>query len=306
MGKIFDRKTLVMPDSTIFEEKTISSNADIIVSDRAIVEYGLITNKRVFVGEKVRITGDLAAEDDIRIDMWSEIEGDIAGSKDISLGEKVRVLGKVSVGRDFDVGGDVTLEKGFEAKGWINIRNPLPLIIYVFMYVLELLKQGKSKEVEAILNELDTSTVEEEFLVSDIFLFVPEGSVIAPQDVRVKGNCWVGDNCKIVGNHFVAGDIKIGKNTTVYGAVRCGGDVKLGCNSVIQGDVECDGTLMLEDNGQILGDVVSSKVNLARNTIINGVIRAEDGVRFRTETSKLMTEKLERYNRGLDELDALI
>ena len=132
---VFDKNTLVIPDETIYEENKLLVNGDIILDDRTNVDYNMQTDKRIFVGEWVKVHGNIFADDDIRIDSYSEIEGDIVGGNDIYLGQRVKIGGKLTVGRDLDVGEDVTIKKGFDAKGWINIRNPIPLIIYFIIYL---------------------------------------------------------------------------------------------------------------------------------------------------------------------------
>ena len=70
----FDKKTLIIPDSTIFEEHNIVTNSDVIISDRTNIEYGIITDTRVFIGERVNTNGSISAKDDIRIDMFSAVK----------------------------------------------------------------------------------------------------------------------------------------------------------------------------------------------------------------------------------------
>ncbi len=301
----FNRKTFVIPDGTVFEERTLVTNADVIVADKSYLDYGIITDKRVFVGEKVVINGRISAVDDIRIDMWSAVMGDVIGENSVYLGDKVKVSGKVSVGRDFDVGDKVTIEKGFNAKGWINIRNPIPLVIYIFVYLIEMLRQGKSKEVEKVLNELEKSD-EKDFLISDCFLFIPRNSYITSQDVKITGSCIVGKKCKITGNYFVSGSVYIGAETEFYGAVRSTGNIKIGRKTTVYGDVECKEELVVEDSAQILGDVKSNSIEMFHNAIITGLLKAENGVKFKTQESDMMKEKLMRFNMKVDDVDNVI
>lgn len=302
---MFDKKTFVVPDKTVFEEHNIVVNGDVVVSDRSNLEYGIITDKRVFIGERVNAEGGISARDDIRIDMFSVINGDIDGRKDIYLGEKVNVFGKVFVGRDLDVGDDVRIEKGFEAKGWINIRNPIPIVIYIFIYLLEMLRQGKSKEVEKILKELEKED-DELFFISDDFLFVPKNSFVGVYETRMKGNVRIGNHCSLIGNYFVSGDIKIGNETEIYGGLNSEGNILLGEKSVVNGDVECKGKLIVGDGCQVFGDVVCKKVEMFRSALINGTINAENGVRFKTVEDENMREKVEKFNLGVDDIENVL
>lgn len=300
----FDKKTFVIPNDTIFEEKNVVIKGDAILADRSFLDYGIITDKRVFIGEHTKINGEINAKDDIRIDLWSEVNGDIYGGSDVYLGEKVKVFGKVSVGRDFDVGDGVLIQKGFEAKGWINIRNPIPLVIYIFIYLLELLRQGKSKEVEKILDELDSQ--EEKFLISDCFFFVPKNSWVSTNEVRINGNCRIGAKCRVVGNYSVSGAVKIGAQSELYGAVRAGGKAELGDKVTVHGNLDCKGALVIGESSQILGDVKCDRVELFRNVIITGMLKATDGVRFITAYDEAMKQKLERFNAGVDSTENIL
>ena len=145
---VFDRQTLVIPDGTIIEEDCIQSNGDVIIGDRCLVQFGIKTDGRIFIGEHVIIDGDLSATGDIRIDIFSRIRGNVHSKQNVYLGEKVTVDGKLSVTGDLDVGDSVNVKEGFEAKGWINIRSPIPMIIYIFIYLMQLLKMGHSEEIE--------------------------------------------------------------------------------------------------------------------------------------------------------------
>lgn len=302
---VFDKRTLVIPSNTTFEERTIVTKGDVIVSDRCEVHFGLLTDERIFVGENVIIQGNLIAKEDIHIDMWSRVIGDIDGKNDIYLGEKVKVDGRVKVGKDLDVGNDVKV-KEFDARGWVNIRNPIPIVIYLFIYLLQLLSQGKSEQVEQILKELEEEQKSEKMKVSEIFLFIPRDSFIHPQQLRLKGNCRIGDRCRVIGNYFVSGDVKVGNETEIYGAIKSKGNVSIGRNTTVQGNVECKGKLTVDSNSKILGDVKSNSVEICKNSTINGTIHALNGVRFRNPQPKEITEKIERFERGLDDLDGVI
>lgn len=302
----FDRKAFVVPDNTNFEEHVIVTKGDAIIADRAFLDYGIITDKRIFVGARVKINGPLNAKDDLRIDMWSEINNDISSERDVYLADKVKVSGKVSIGRDFDVGDNVSIEKGFEAKGWINIRNPIPLVIYIFIYILELLRQGRSKEVDAILDELESSKGEEYFMISDEFFFIPKDSIVAHDRVKILGSCRVGNKCRITGNFYVTGDVKIGAETELYGSLKASGSVEANKKVVIHGDLECKGKLKLGEAVQLLGNVTCESAELFRSAIIQGTLKAQNGVKFRTPYDEVLKEKVERFNLGVDSTEGIL
>lgn len=300
---VFDKKTLVIPDEAKFEEHNIISKGDFIIGDRTDFGLGVITDGRVFIGEKARVKGSIVAKDDVHIDMWSQVDGDVSSEKNVYLADKVKIKGKLSVGMDLDLSDSAEVGK-FEAKGWINIRSPISFIIYIYLYVLELLRQGRSQEVEMILDELEEE--EKEYVISDVFMFVPNDSEISLQKAFIKGNCRIGEKCRILGNYIVSGKMKIGSNTRFHGSIGAGNDVDIGSDTNISGNISCKGALKIDANTYIHGNVKAKTVEMLKSTIVEGVIQAKEGVVFTTPVSKEIKTKIERYDRGLDDLDAVL
>jgi predicted acyltransferase (DUF342 family) len=304
---VFDKETLVIPNETVYENNHIQVTGDIILDDRTIVDYNLHTDKRIFIGEWVKIHGELNAEDDIRIDKFSEIHGDIVGGNDIYLGERVKVAGKLTVGKDLDVGDDVSIEKGFDARGWINIRNPIPMIIYFFIYLFNLLKRGHGEEVDRILKELDEQDQSpEEILVSDNFLYIPSGTVAEPDVIKIKGNCRIGGKCNLRGNYNVTGNFKIGDETELTGNIIAKGNIILGDNVKITGTLETKDHIIIGQECTITGDVTCRTLEMVQNTVIDGIIHAPDGVKLLPVAVEEMDEKLRKFDSGLDGLDEIL
>lgn len=300
---VFDKKTLVIPDNVKFEEHNIVTKGDFIIGDRANFGLGVITDGRVFVGEKTKVKGSITTKDDIRIDMWTQVEGDVTGEKNVYLADKVKIKGKLSVGRDLDLSDSAEIEK-FEAKGWINVRSPISLVIYIYLYLLELLRQGRSQEVEMILDELEEEN--EEFLISEVFTFVPNNSEITLQRASIKGNCWIGGKCRILGNYTVNGYLKVGNNTKFHGSIEAGKDVYIGSETDIVGTITSKGSVTLEAKAHIHGNVKAKSVEMLKSTIVDGTIQAQDGVVFTTPEAKEIKTKVERFERGLDDFDAVL
>ena len=300
---VFDRKTLIIPDNVKFEEHNIVISGDVIIGDRANFGLGIITDGRVFIGENATVEGSITSKDDVRVDMWSQIEGDVTSEKNVYLADKVKVKGKLSVGRDLDLSDSAEVGK-FEAKGWINVRSPISLVIYVYLYVMELLRQGRSQEVEIILEEMDEG--DEEFIISDVFMYVPNDSEITLKRSTIKGNCRIGEKCRILGNYFLSGDMKIGSNTKFHGSIGAGKDVDIGSDSEVSGSISCKGRANIGTNTHIHGNVKAKTVEMLKSTVIDGTIHAKNGVTFTTPKSKEVEVKLERFERGLDDLDAVL
>jgi len=287
-------KNLMIPDGTVFEERAIvtKGQTDVIVGDHAQLHYGVITQGRMFMGSRAIVTGNVEVGDDIRIDSWSSIDGDVSGGRDVHLGERVGIDGCLSVGRDLDVGDDVQLKGGFEAHGWINIRDPVPLVIYLFIYLIDLLGMGRGKEVEEILLELEEE--DEDILVGNDFLLIPANAVVGLEHSTIPGGGAVGEDCKLLGNYSIGGPLTIGVDTSVYGTVRVTGDATLGPGSLIYGDLWSDGNVSLGEGARVEGEVKAQGVEMYRSTVIKGEIRAS-WVRIHPSETRVAIEKLEQY-----------
>jgi len=84
----------------------------------------------------VSVENDIEAEGDCRLDTWCSVDGNVLVGEDAYLGERVTVTGRLMVSGDLDIGDDVTIEEGFEANGWIVIRNPVPTLVFYFIVSL--------------------------------------------------------------------------------------------------------------------------------------------------------------------------
>ncbi len=298
----FDRQTLVIPDKTCFEERVINTQGDVIIGDRSLLEFGIKTDGRVFVGEHTIMDGGIRAKNDIHVDIFSTIHGDVSSEGSIYLGEKVKIEGKLSVLGDLDVGDSVELEQGFEAKGWINIRNPIPTIIYIFIYLLQLLRMGKSEEIEKILEELEQhngATIP----ISDTFLFIPNNSIIGTTQSQVNYSLTIGKQCKISGNYTVQGTITIDDESVVCGTLAATGDIRCGKKVKIQGNIISKGEVIIDDNCIIEGKIQGEKISLSKTASVHGTVFANKGLTFTDPISKQTTELLQRYNHDVDVVD---
>jgi predicted acyltransferase (DUF342 family) len=302
LAMTFDRKTLVIPDKTCFEERKIITTGDVIIGDRSLLQFGVETDGRVFIGEHVITDGTIQAKNDVRVDIFSTIGGDIQSGGNVYLGEKVTVKGKLSLQGDLDVGDSVQIEHGFEAKGWINIRSPIPVVIYIFIYLVQLLRMGKSEEIEKILGELEQSEGDT-IPISDLFLFVPNNSIIGTTKSQVEYSLDIGKNCKILGNYTINGNITIEEETIIYGSLRATGNVYCGKKVKIQGNITTDGEVTIEDQVVIEGNISGDKINLAKTSSIHGTMVAKQGVTFFDKTTKQTSEKLKRFDHDIDIVD---
>jgi len=299
---VFDRKTLVIPDKTKFEEKTLITNGDVVIGDRCLIRFGIKTDGRIFVGEHVIIDGSLESKKDIRVDIFSSIGGDIQSGGNVYLGEKVKVKGKLSLHGDLDVGDSVEIEDGFEAKGWINIRSPIPVVIYIFIYLMQLLKMGHSEEIERILDEIEESNGDT-IPISETFLFIPNSSIIGVQKSKVDFNVRIGKKSKILGNYDIKGNVFIDKDTEITGTIRTTGDVFCGEKTKIEGNLESDGDVKIEDKFKIAGSITGKKIYLSKNANIEGELFAKNGISFTSSKKTDTGEKVKRFENDTDVVD---
>jgi len=298
----FDRKTLVIPDDTKFEEHTIVTKGDVVIGDRCLIQFGIKTAGRIFVGEHVIIDGGLEATDDIRVDIFSGIGGDVKSDGNVYFGEKCKVKGKLSLKGDLDVGDSVEIEQGFEAKGWINIRSPIPIVIYVFIYLTQLLKMGHSAEINRILEEIeenDGGTIP----ISETFLYIPNNSIIGVQKSKVDHNLRIGKKSWILGNFDVKGDVFIEENTMIHGTLKSTGDIFCCKKTNIQGNINANGNVTIEEKTCIAGEISAEKIFLSKDASVSSILFAKDGISFTTPSAVEVNDKVKRFEKNVDVVD---
>lgn len=298
----FDRKTLIIPDNTKFDERTIITKGDVVIADRCLLQFAIRTDGRIFVGEHVIIDGGLEATKDIRADIFSSIGGDVESGGNVYLGEKVNVKGTLSLKGDLDVGDSVEIEKGFEAKGWINIRSPIPIVIYMFIYLMQLLKMGHSEEIDRILEEMEEN--EGDIIpISETFLFIPNNSIIGVQKSKVDFNLHVGKNSRILGNYDVKGNVFIDNGSVIHGTLKSGGDIFCGKKVNIQGNIDAHGDVRIEDKTKVAGNISAEKIYLSKTASVNGTLLGKNGVSFMTPSKDKAEEKVKRFESDVDIVD---
>ena len=300
----FDRKTFVIPNKTKFEEHIIVTNGDVVIGDRCLIQFGIKTDGRIFVGEHAVIDGGLDAAGDVRIDIFSSIGGDVISGGNAYLGEKVKIKGKLSLKGDLDVGDNVEIEKGFEAKGWINIRNPIPVVIYIFIYLMQLLKMGHSEEIDRLLGEIEENDGNI-IPISEIFLFIPNDSIIGVQKSSVELNLRVGKECRILGNYDIKGNVFVGDDSVIHGTLKSTGDIFCGENVSIQGNIDSNGDIEIDEKTQIVGNVSGNKIYLSKSASVNGILQAKNGVSFTVPSESKTEEKVKRFENDTDIVDEI-
>ena len=298
----FDRKTLIIPDKTNFEEQVITTRGDVVIGDRSLIRFGVSTDGRIFVGEHTIIDGNLMSTHDVRVDIFSTIGGDIQSGGNVYIGEKTKIKGTLSLKGDLDVGDSVEIEKGFEAKGWINIRSPIPVVIYIFVYLMQLLKMGRSEEIERILEELeqnDGGTIP----ISESFLFLPNNSIISVSNSKIEGNLQIGKDCKVLGNYDIKGNISIDEKSEIFGSLKAIGNVYIGKKVKIHGNITSTGSVNITEQVEIFGNVSGEEIFLSKTASVQGTLLGRRGISFQDVLKEQATEKVKRFENDIDVVD---
>jgi predicted acyltransferase (DUF342 family) len=281
---------LAIPDGTTVEERDLVTAGDVVVGGQSTVEFG-VRGRGVVAGERVTFGGDIEAEADCRLDMWCDVAGNVLVGEDAYVGERTHIGGRLMVSGDLDIGDDVDIERGFEANGWIVIRNPMPTITFFFVYLSHLLRIGEEEAAQDAANELldtDGETDAEASADGDTDegasdgdgeghldpLVIPRGASVSDDAWRVSTPAVVGDDCRIHGN-LRAESLDIGEDNNVFGSLRAKGDVTVGEGTRIHGDLTTRrGTVRIAPGAEVLGDVACEDLSLHDDAAVDGAIRA--------------------------------
>jgi predicted acyltransferase (DUF342 family) len=263
---------LEIPDGTTVEEHDLVTDGDVIVGGQSTVEFG-VRGRNLVAGERVRFGGDIEAEGDCRLDMWCDVAGNVLVGEDAYLGERVHVGGQLMVSGDLDIGDDVEIEEGFEANGWIVIRNPVPTLVFYFVVLSQLLRVGETDAAEEIADALSGDAPDDP-------LVIPRGSDVSDDSWRVSTPATVGDDCRLHGN-LRARAIDVGTDNNVFGSLRARGDVTVETGTRIHGDVTTrGGTVRLDEGVRVLGDVSCADLELHEDAVVDGSIRSRGEMRI--------------------------
>ena len=261
-------KSCFLPDKTELQERNLKTKQDILVGDHCDIGYGLYGND-IVICELSKMHGDIVAEGDLRIDNFCEIDGTVLCNGDAYLGEGVKIHGKLDVGGNMDIGDNVAIDKEFKAYGDIAIRNPMPVILYLLLYVMTMLnlegEDATRKRMGDIISEANSSP-----------LVLPPRTTLDLSYFSVQTPIEIGSNCRLHGN-IKARSVKIRKDTTLFGSVQATQRVKIGPRSAIHGDVVGQ-NIRVERGADVLGDVAGKTVWLHEDARISGVIKATEGL----------------------------
>ncbi len=267
-------KTFTIPDNTTMEEHSIVITGGAIIGNHTDMGFGIIADS-VIAGERVRINGNVIGTEEVRIDMWSQVNGDVRTKNDAYIGEFVNIDGRLIVGKDLDIGKNVKINGGYEARGWIVVRNPIPVVIYIFLYLTELLRMGKDEEVDTALENLFSD--ESDDLEEDKLLIIPSGSKIDLESIKVPDKAVIGSGCRMMGN-IRASSMVMGSNNTLFGSIKTTNEIVIGEGNTIHGNLVTRGDVRINKDSHILGEINGGKIIIHEEARVDGAMRAANGV----------------------------
>ncbi len=253
------------------EEHSIVVDGDVLVGNYVELGFGLIA-KNVIAGEHVKINGNILSENDVRIDLWSEITGDVRAKTDAYLGEFVKITGKLFAAGNLDVGNNVKIDGGYEVKGWLVVRNPLPVVMFIFFYLMALLQFGNEEEVEKALDELFSDDSPENKIMS-----IPNRAKIDLEAIRTTSRAIVGNHCRLISN-IKARSASIGNHVTLFGSIRTTGGINTGSFCTIHGNLDSREKVKVGRNCRILGKITADSIILHETSRAEGTLLAMNGV----------------------------
>lgn len=269
---ISELKGLIIPDHTIMEEHSIIVHGDVLIGNYAELGYGLIANQLI-AGEHVKINGNIISHSDIRIDMWSEILGEVRTKSDAYLGEFVKVSGKLFAAGNLDVGNNVKIDGGYDVKGWLVVRKPLPIVMFIFLYLMALLQFGKEEEVEKALQELFADEIPQ-----NKFMSIPNRARIDIDTIRANTRATVGNHCRLLGN-IRSRSMSMGNRVTLFGSIRTSGDITIGSGCTIHGNIHSSrGKVKIGRNSAVLGKIMAGSIIFHETSKTDGILTEPESI----------------------------
>ncbi|MDD1673180.1 MAG: acyltransferase [Methanomicrobiales archaeon] len=261
------------PDHTELQEHILITDNDMVVGDRCQIDYGL-SGESVAVCEFSRVAGNVTAHGELRIDNFCQVAGDVTAEENAFLGEGVHIRGKLTVLGDMDIGDNVQIDRGFEAKGWIVIRNPMPVIVYLLLYLMALLKFEREEDLEKFLERITADDAEPETP-----LLIPSRSQLSMEGLTFPVPLTIGAHNRLHGT-IRAESIEIGDHTTIFGSLRSPGPIRIGEDTIIHGEVVSGETVRVARGATILGNIFSPTLELHEEARVDGLIKAPEGLRI--------------------------
>src|SRR5512139_2535563 len=271
-------KHCLLPDGTELQEHSIKTQRNIVVGEFCQIDYGL-RGADVYVGESSKIREYVWASGDVRIGNWCMVGGDVIAKQDAYIGEGVHIAGKLVVSGALDIGEKVEIKEGFEAQGDVEIRNPMPVFMFIIIYLMTLLRIENEKELDRIIDDLFS----DEEAKREIPLMIPARSKLNLKLFAVPSTMKIGKSCRLHGN-IRAGSIDVQQNSVIFGSLRAKNRITVVDGVTVHGNVESGSTVYVRKGAHILGDVIAKSIVLHEEAKIDGMIEAPHGMRIERDT----------------------
>ena len=271
-------KHCLLPDGTELQEHSIKTDRDIVIGEFCQIDYGL-RGEDIYVGESSKISEYIWANGDARIGNLCEIGSDVIAKQDAYIGEGVKINGRLVVSGALDIGEKVEIKEGFEATGAIEVRNPMPVFMFILIYFMTMLKIQNEKELDRIIDNLFSEEEEKR----EIPLMIPARSKLNMKLFSVPSTMKIGKNCRLHGN-IRAGSIDVQQNSVIFGSLRAKNQIRVVEGVTIHGNVESGSTVYVKKGAHILGNVIAKSIVLHEEAKIDGMIQAPHGMRIERET----------------------
>jgi len=262
----------LLPDGTELQEHSIKTDRNIVIGEFCQIDYGL-RGADVIVGDSTKIREYIWADGDARVGNWCEIGSDVVAKQDSYIGEGAIINGKLKVAGTLDIGERVELREGFEATGAIEVRNPMPVIMFILIYFMTLLRIQREEDVDRILDDL-FSDDDKEF---EMPLMIPSRSRLNLKLFSVPSTMRIGKGCRLHGN-IRAGLIDVQPDTVIFGSLRAKRGISVASGVEIHGNVESGDEVTVRKGAHILGDVIAKSIRLHEDAKIDGTIQAPHGL----------------------------
>ncbi len=262
----------LLPDGTELQEHSIKTDRDIVVGEFCQIDYGL-RGADVYVGESTKIREYVWANGDARIGNLCEIGSDVIAKEDAYIGEGVKINGKLVVSGTLDIGENVEIAQGFEATGEIAVRNPMPVLVFILIYLMTMLRIQNEKELDRLLDNLFTDDDRK----VEIPLMIPARSRLNMKVFSVPSSMKIGRKCRLHGN-IRAGSIDVLEDTVVFGSLRARRTISVAGGVTVHGNVESSGKVYIKKGAHVLGDVIAKEIFLHEDATIDGIIEAPHGM----------------------------
>lgn len=266
-----------------FEERTIVADGDVLIGQNSKVDYGILA-RRVVAGERVHIGGDVIGEE-IRIDSFTTIGGNLVSKGDAYIGEFAGIDGKLTVYGDLEIGRNVRIKNGFEARGLITIQNPASVIFFLLLYIMLLFRLGRLEEVFKLIEDVEMEPA----------IILPEKCSVGVDKLITTKSADVFDS-KLLGT-LKARDIYVG-GSEIIGGIK--GREVIVDDSEVHGSVE--GRIVYLINSSRVGmHVKGDRVYMEKGCIVEGGIIAREGVWIKDKI-ELKTDLGEEFGVGKGEV----